>query len=351
MVCDGWSMGVFTRELESLYGAFVAGEPSPLPDLPIQFGDFATWERRRMTGTNLHDHLAYWREQLAGAPEDPLLPLDRPRPQEPSFAGAHLPIRLSKPLSREIRALSRRGGVTVFHTLLAAFNVLLYSMSGQEDVVVGSTFANRAHTQLEGLIGYFVNVLPLRSDLSGNPRFDELQRRACEVTLAVSAHQELSLVKLVRELQPERDLSRNPLFQVVFYYLTLDHNPAVYGFGISPVMDVVELPGLTMTPLDFECGIARFDIAILIWDTPQGLSGTIEYSTALFDASTIKGLVDDYEAVVRHVTGEPQPRLKTVAAALATDREQRRDQRRENFRSRMQEKLQAIGKQPGRRKG
>jgi hypothetical protein len=311
IVADGWSMGVFTRELAVLYGAFRAGGGSPLPELPIQVADVALWEREWMKGPEAAARLAYWKERLA--PPVPVLKLatDRPRPPAQSMRGAHHPVAFSGTLSEELRALSRREGVTLYIALLAAFAVLLQQETGQKDLVVGTGIANRERRELEGLIGYFVTVLPLRLDLAGNPTFRELLGRARGVALGATTRP-LPLPTLVREFAPERDASRNPLFQVELTLLTPDQNPAVYGYGLSQVRESLTLPGLTVETLDVEGGVARFDMSIFIWDMPDALAGAVEYCTDLFETATVARLVERFESLLRRVVAHPEVPLETL---------------------------------------
>ncbi|RMF36691.1 MAG: non-ribosomal peptide synthetase, partial [Chloroflexi bacterium] len=216
IISDGWSMRVLVQELAALYDAFSHGRPSPLPDLPIQYADFALWQREWLQGEVLEEQLAYWKQQLSGSPPVLELPTDRPRPPVQSFRGAHRPFMLPRPLSQAIKALCRREGVTPFMLLLAAFQTLLHRYTGQDDISVGTPIANRNRAEIEGLIGYFANTLVLRTDLSGDPPFRELLKRVREVALGAYAHQDLPFEMLVDALQPERDLSHTPLFQVMF---------------------------------------------------------------------------------------------------------------------------------------
>ena len=216
IVCDGWSMEVLVRELATHYDAFVKNEPVSLVELPIQYADFAQWQRQWLQGEFLESQLAYWRERLSGAPAALALPTDRPRPAVQSFNGATQSINLSESLTDAIRSLGRTEDATLFMTLFAAFNVLLYRYTEQKDLVVGVPVSNRNWMDLDKLIGFFVNTLVLRTDLSGAPSFRELLRRVREVALSAYTHQDLPFERLVEELQPERDLSRTPLFQVMF---------------------------------------------------------------------------------------------------------------------------------------
>ncbi|MBV9788044.1 MAG: non-ribosomal peptide synthetase, partial [Chloroflexi bacterium] len=216
IVSDSWSMGVFVRELATLYEAFAHDRPSPLQPLPIQYADFADWQRQWLRGEVLQRQLDYWKQQLGGDLPVLELPTDRPRPPIQTFHGATLYFSLPKLLSDSLAALSRQEGTTLYMTLLTAFNVLLYRYTGQEDLLVGSPIAGRTRPELEALIGFFVNTLVMRSDLSGNPSVREALQRVRDVTLKAYAHQDLPFEQLVEELHPERDMSRNPLFQVMF---------------------------------------------------------------------------------------------------------------------------------------
>lgn len=311
VVADGWSMGVFTRELAALYEAFGLGRPATLPELPIQVADVALWEREWLKGPEAAARLAYWRERLA--PPVPVLKLttDHPRPKAQSMRGAHHPVALSHALSEDLRALSRKEGVTLYIALLAAFGMLLRQQTRQQDLVVGTGIANRDRRELEGLIGYFVTVLPLRIDLSGNPTFRELLERVRGVALGATARP-LPLPTLVREFAPERDASRNPLFQVELTLLTPDQNPAVYGYGLSEVRESLTLPGLTVETLAVEGGVARFDMSIFIWDLPEALAGTVEYCTDLFEPATIARLVERFEILLRRAVAHPESTLEAL---------------------------------------
>jgi Condensation domain/AMP-binding enzyme/AMP-binding enzyme C-terminal domain/Phosphopantetheine attachment site len=231
IVSDGWSQGVFWRELTTLYEAFAAGKPSPLPGRTIQYADFAHWQRLWLQGEVLDTQLAYWTRQLAGI-STLQLPTDRPRPEVNTFRGARRVLTLSPTLTQALKALSRRHGVTLFMTLLAAFQTLLHRYTGQDDIAVGSLIANRNRAEIEGLIGFFVNTLVLRTDLSGDTSFQELLERVREVALGAYSHQDLPFEKLVEELQPQRHLSHNPLFQVLFIFQNAPR-PATELMGLT----------------------------------------------------------------------------------------------------------------------
>lgn len=347
LVADGWSISVFTHELRALYEAFSNGMPSPLPALSIQYADFAVWQREQMSGENFQAQLAYWRRQLSGSSLVLQLPADRSRPPAQSFRGRHQTIKLSKPLTAALRMLAVREEATLFITLLTAFKVLLYRSTGQEDIIVGSTFANRNRRELQNLIGFFVNTLPLRTQLAGDLSFRELLRRVRETAHGAAAHQELPLARLVQELQPERDSSRNPLYQVVFDLLTLDHNPAVYDYGLSVgAQETLEFAGLRLTSFDFEYNVSRFDLAVFIWDFPENLTGTFEYSADLFEPATIARLVEQFEILLRHIVADPDARLKTLVAILDREAQQRQAAREKIDQETVQQKLKQIKRRP-----
>lgn len=312
IVSDGWSMGVITRELTSLYEAFAAGRPSPLAELPIQFSDFAVWQREWLQGERLDKLLAFWRQALDGV-EDIQLPWDRPRSAKASEAGAHHTFNFSPELSERLRALSREAEVTAFVVLLAGFEACLHTYSGQTDLVVGSPVACRNKSELEGLIGYFVNVLPFRTDLGGNPSFRELLDRVNMSVEDVHAHQDVPFGKLVEELKPRRTPGANPVYQVELTLLTQEHAPAIYGYGFrSAVEESLEIAGLRFSPLRVESGVSKFDIVVLGWDVPSGICGTFEYNADLFDAATIEALADRFVAVCERLVRAPDTRLASL---------------------------------------
>ncbi len=307
IVADGWSIGVLMRELRALYAAKASGQPSPLADLPIQYADFAHWQRQWLQAEVLTTQLAYWQHQLAGCTS-----LDLPtktRPALPTFRGTRQYLMLPTRLSKAIATLSEREGVTLFMTLLAAFQTLLYRYTGQEDILIGSPIANRNRSEIEGLIGFFVNSLVLRTDLSGNPTFRELIRRVREVTLGAYAHQDLPFERLVEELQPERDLNRNPLFQVVF---ALQNAP----------LETLELPGLTLSPLNIDPGTARFDLEFQLVECLDSLGVVVVYSTDLFDQITITRMLEHFQALLESIVTDPQQRLANLSLLTEIERHQ-----------------------------
>jgi len=308
IVSDGWSMAILKRELMVFYEAFSNEDLSPLPELPVQYADFAHWQREWLQGEVLENQLSYWREKLEGVPVLQLF-TDRPRPSVQTFAGAGQSIALSPRLSRALNDLSQRQGVTLLMTLLAAFQTLLFRYTGQEDIVVGTPIANRNWTEIERLIGFFVNSLALRTDLSGNPSFLELLGRVREVALGAFAHQDLPFEKLVEELNPERDMSRTPLFQIMF---ALQNMPA----------EELQLPGLTLSSFPIEIIKVRFDIEIHLWEKPEGLSGMVVYNTDLFEDATIARLMGHYETLLESIVTDPEQRISELPLLTAAERHQ-----------------------------
>jgi amino acid adenylation domain-containing protein len=304
IVSDNWSIGLLVREISALYAAFSEGKPSPLPELPIQYADFAQWQRQWLQGDVLRSQLSYWVDQLAGAPGLLELPTDRLRSEAQSCTGAYKSVVLSEGLTRSLKELSRRESATLFITMLAAFKTLLYRYSGQDDIVVGSGIANRHYVEIEGLIGFFVNMLVLRSDLSGNPSFLTLLKRVRDTTLEAYAHQDLPFERLVEELRPDRKANRQPLFQVAFF---LQNAP----------MPTNDLADLTLTSIPANTGAAHFDLTIFTVDTGAGLSVLCGYSTDLFDESTIERMLEHYRAVLEEVTAMPGTRLLDIQLSTA----------------------------------
>jgi amino acid adenylation domain-containing protein len=305
IVFDGWSMGIFTQELSALYKTFLSGEPSPLPELPIQYTDFAVWQRQWLTGEVLEKQLDYWKQQLAGAPEVLALPIDHPRQAVQAFRGATVSFLLPNSHEEVLRALSKRTGVTLFMTLYATFVTLLYRYTGSDDIVVGTPTANRNRPEIEGLIGFFVNTLVLRTDLSDNPIFEDLLSRVRDVMLGAYAHTDLPFEKLVEELKLERDLSYTPLVQVMLV--------------LNEPMSQIQMAGLTVSPLAVETATAKFDLTLSFENTPSGLIGNWEYNTDLFDASTIARMTRHFQTLLEAIVANPQQRVS--ALPLLTERE------------------------------
>lgn len=318
IVADGWSLGVLIRELACCYTAFVEGRSLTLPPLPIQYTDFACWQRNQLQGEVLEQQLTYWRKQLQDLP-GLHLPIDRSRPAVQTYRGATYPLQISPTLTQALEALSQQSGTSLFMTLLAAFQTLLYRYTGQEDIAIGSPIANRHRSELEGLIGFFVNSLVLRSDLSGNPSFRALLERVKTVALAAYEHQDLPFEKLVEELDPDRDLSRNPLFQVAF---ALQNAP----------MQPLELPELRLEPAPIESGSTRFDLEVHLWEpahglrslwqSQAGLSGFISYSTDLFNRDRIGRLIGHFQTLLTGIVADPNSRLSDLPLLTATEYQQ-----------------------------
>lgn len=287
LICDGWSIKVFCQELTTFYEAFSSGKPSPLTELPIQYVDFAVWQRNYLQGQVLESQLNYWKQQLSGEQQLLKLPTTRPRPAIQTYSGARQPLTLTAELTQALTNISQREKVTLFITLLAAFQTLLYRYTGQEDIIVGSPIAARNHIETEGLIGFFVNTLPLFTNLAGNPSFQELLARVKSVVLDAYTHQDVPFEKIVEELRQERDTSRSPIFQVMFAF---ENSEAT-----------LELPEVTITPLKVHSGAAKFDITLSMRQTLQGLTGFFEYNTDLFDAGTISRMVEHFQILLNGI--------------------------------------------------
>ncbi|HKG13541.1 MAG TPA: amino acid adenylation domain-containing protein, partial [Pyrinomonadaceae bacterium] len=286
IVCDGWSIDVLFNELSTLYAAYAAGESSPLPELPVQYADYAVWQREWLAGDVLDAQLEYWRRQLEGAPALFELPTDRPRPQVRSLNGSFVSFEFPAGLAPKLRQLCQREGVTLFMLLLGAFQLLLSRYGGQTDVVTGTPIAGRNRQEVEGLIGFFVNTLVLRTDLSGGPSFRELLWRVREVCLGAYAHAELPLEKLVEELQPERSLSHSPLFQVMF------------ALQNTPNQQMQKMPGLEARPVESDVTTAAFDLTLNIEEAAEDIYGRLRYNTDLFDAETVRRIAGRYVMVL-----------------------------------------------------
>ncbi len=309
IICDGWSIGVFIRELAGLYEAYAQGQESSLPELPIQYADYAQWQQEWLQEEVLDQQLSYWKEQLAGAATVLELPTDRPRPTRQTFRGAQQRVRISPELSEALKVFSRAEGVTLFMTLLGALQTLLFRYSGQEQITIGSPIANRNRRELESLIGFFANTLALRTDLSGDPSFRELLGRVREVALGGYAHQDVPFEKLVEELQPERSMSHSPLFQVM---LVLQNAPGTR----------LQLPGVSLETMEVESGTAKFDLLLSLAEEEQGLAGWLEYNTDLFDAATIERMLSHFEVLLESVVSNPEQQLSELPLLTAAEREQ-----------------------------
>ena len=306
IVSDGWSIGIFIGEIATLYQAFVKGEPSPLPELPVQYADFSYWQRNWLQGEVLEKQIAYWRNQLEGSAPVLELPTDRPRPAMKTFNGSRKYFSINSDLSKSLADLSSKHGVTPFMLMLAAFQTLLYRYSGQDDINVGSPIANRNRLETEKLIGFFVNTLVFRTDLSGNPAFTELLRRVRKMSLGAFAHQDVPFEKLVEVLQPERDLSHTPLFQVMLVF----QNAPVGAF---------QLPDLEMRPIDAENNTIQFDLILTIQEGAQGLDGSFQFNTDLFNESTIERMIAHFKNLLEHVAAHPDQGIAEIPMVTAEE--------------------------------
>ncbi|MGQ0554675.1 MAG: amino acid adenylation domain-containing protein [Nitrospiraceae bacterium] len=307
IVSDAWSSHLLVREITELYVAQVQGKPASLPELPIQYADFSVWQRQWLSGTHLERQVDYWKERLAGALEPLALPMERPRPPVQTSHGASLTIILSSELCSAITELSRREGVTLFMTLLAGFYALLFRYTGRPDLIVGSPIANRTRSEIEGLIGFFVNTLALRADLSGTQTVHELLALVRQVCLGAYTYQDVPFEKLVEVLQPVRDVSYSPIFQVMF---ELQH---------APVSELA-VPGLHITTVEVEPLTAKFDLTLTLCETESGLTASMEYNTDLFFADSMSRMLHHYELILRDMTARPGATIDELR--LLTDREE-----------------------------
>ena len=300
IISDGWSVNLLIREVVTLYTAFNNHESSPLPELPIQYADFSHWQREWLQGEMLAQQVGYWREQLAGAPAVLELPLDHARPAVQSHRGARQSFTLPNELKRGLEELSRREGVTLFMTLLGAWQTLLMRYSGQQDIVVGIPVANRQYKDTEPLIGFFVNMLALRTNLSGDLSFKDLLKRVRETALGAYAHQDLPFEKLVEELQPARSMSHTPLFQVIFGLETIEEG-------------ALQLPDLELSPIEQHAGTAVFDLSLGMAETSAGLGGILEYNTDIFEPETIERFAVHYQKLLEAIVVNPEQRVGEVS--------------------------------------
>jgi amino acid adenylation domain-containing protein len=310
IISDGWSMGVLLRELAALYEAFAAGRPSPLPELPVQYADYAAWQRSWLSGEVLEREIRFWREQMAGAPAVLHLPADHPRPAVQSRRGGHRFASFDGRLGGGLRRLARAAEATLFMVLMAGYQALLSRLTGADDLPVGAPVAGRNRLELEGVIGFFVNVVVLRGDLSGRPSFAELVGRVRETSCAAFAHQDLPFEKVVEAVRPERDLAHTPLFQVM---LALQNTP----------LGALRLPGVTLDLLPIESGQAKFDLTLSLAEAAgEGLRGTLEYSRDLFEAATAERLLGQLAALLAGAVAEPERDFRELPLLSAAERQQ-----------------------------
>ncbi|MEW6733472.1 MAG: amino acid adenylation domain-containing protein [Acidobacteriota bacterium] len=309
IVTDGWSVGILIRELGVLYDAYVAGRASPLAELPIQYADYAVWQREWLQAEVLSTQLEYWRSQLSVEATRLALPSDRPRPAQQSFCGSTYEFSISASLSTQLRQVARREGATLFMVMLAGLQTLLYRYSNESEISIGTPIANRNRAEIEGLIGFFVNTLVMRSRVAGGGSFRELLRRVREVALGAYAHQDLPFEKLVEELQPSRDLSHSPFFQVM---LVLQNAP----------VSVLKLSDLTLSLLPINNDIAKFDLTLFIEESRENLSGILEYNTDLFDNVTIERMATHLQVLLNAIVNDPTQRIYSLHLLTSAEQDQ-----------------------------
>ena len=305
IISDGWSIGVLLRELAFFYNSVVGGTKSSLPDLPVQYVDFAAWQRRLVNENTLSDQVEYWVDHLSGAPATINLPTDRPRPAVRSFRGAKHSVKIAKAVKDSLTTLGREHRATLFMTLLTAFHMLLACITGDEDIVVGSPIAGRTRRETENVIGNFINTLLLRATFSGDPDFNEMLQRVRDIALGAFNHQDVPFEKLLLELQPVRTLSHNPLFQVWFVLQNAQAERA-------------EFVGLTTESLAIESEATRHDLQLTLWETADGLEGAFHYSTDLFDPTSIAQVEKQFQVLLAAISAHPESRLSALRASLAT---------------------------------
>ncbi|MEO1433570.1 MAG: condensation domain-containing protein, partial [Cyanobacteria bacterium J06633_8] len=309
IISDDWSMGVFVEELSSLYQAFCGGEPSPLAELPIQYGDFAIWQKQWLSGEVLQTQLDYWVSQLAGAPELLQLPTDYPRPSIQNYQGTAKNWTLNTDLTQKLQNLSQKSGTTLFMTLLAGFTTLLHRYTNQADILIGSSIANRNRSEIEPLIGFFINNLVLRTIFEDNPTFDNLLQQVKENTLKAYDHQDVPFEQIVEAIQPQRSLAYSPLFQVMF---DLQNSPG----------GTVELPDLTFSEFSQERAISQFDLTVSVTEVEGRLECEWEYNTDLFDGSTIERMATHFQNLLHGIVENPQQKVSELPLLWESERHQ-----------------------------
>jgi amino acid adenylation domain-containing protein len=329
IISDGWSMGILLSELASVFNALVGERKSSLTDLPVQYVDFAAWQRRSLSDESLKRQMDYWTDQLSGAPATINLPLDRPRPTERSFHGAKHPLKFTKEISEASKALGRENRATLFMTLLTAFQTLLACITGDEDIVVGSPILGRNRSETQRLIGNFINTIVLRAKFSGDPDFSELLRQVRDTAIGAFTNQDVPFEKLVDKLQPARTLSHNPLFQVWFVLQ-------------NPETEQQEFAVLTTESLSVNSAVIRHDLQLTLWETAVGLKGFLNYSTELFEPETIAQIAKQFEALLTTITTQPETRLSALRALLATVAREYREELSEQLDESSRRKLKSV---------
>ncbi|HET6978715.1 MAG TPA: condensation domain-containing protein [Pyrinomonadaceae bacterium] len=300
IVADGWSLGILVRELTVLYESFVTNVTSPLPALPIQYADFAVWQREWLQGEVLKKQLDYWRRQFTDLPSALELPTDYPRRTVQSFRGGREFISLDEKVSKELKELGQREGATLFMTLLTAFQLLLHQYSGQDDIVVGSNIANRNRGAIEKLIGFFVNNIVLRTSLAGNPTFCELLARTRDVTFGAYAHQDVPFEMLLESIHPQRREHREPPFQVMFVFQ-------------NARFPTVEVNGLTLSALDASSETSNFDLVLYMSEAGRQLTGHFYYNTDLFAATTIRRMLEHFQNLIQSIAENPEANIESLS--------------------------------------
>jgi hypothetical protein len=303
---DGWSTRVLIREMTSLYGAYLKGEKSPLDELQIQYADYAVWQREWLEGEGPKMQAAYWREQLRGAPTVLELATDRARPAMQQYRGATEKFELTTSLSESLKRMSRREGVTLFMTMLAAFNLLLYLRTSRDDIVIGTGVANRMQPQIESLIGCFFNLVPVRTILSGNPSFRTLLAKTRAALLGAFAHQEFPFEKLVEALAVERDIRYTPIFQVLF------------AFRDAPARHI-ELHNLSISFYEPKGTTAKFDLTLFMGQGDGRLSGSFEYRTDLFERHTIRRMIEQFQTLLQDIVSDPSRLVMSFSLTTAEE--------------------------------
>jgi acyl transferase domain-containing protein len=332
IISDGWSMGVLVREVSQLYTAYAAGEESPLAELSVQYADYAAWQREYLQGERLEEQLAYWRKQLEGAGRVELAG-DRERGAQRSYRGGHERVVIEGEVGERLAELSREEGATLYMTLLGSFAALLQAYTGGDEVVVGTPVAGRNRTEVEGLIGFFINTLVMRTEVRGEESFRELLGRVREVVLAAYAHQDLPFEKLVQALQPERNLSYAPLFQVWFVLQNL-----------AP--PAVELPGLTLSTVKLVSEVARHDLRLDLTETPHGYSGSLQYSADLFEPATVARMARHYEMLVSAIAANPDAKLSELKEAMFAEERKQQMIKAKEFEASDRQSLKRLRRKP-----
>lgn len=327
IISDGWSLGIFAKELMQLYESFLMNSPSSLPELPIQYGDFAEWQKEYLKGAKMESQLEYWKRQLSGELPVLQLPTDYSRPGMDSFSGDRFNFTLSKDLLEQVKDLSKKHGMTLFMTLLSAYKVLLYRYTMQEDVIVGTPIAGRNRKDIEPLIGFFVNTLPLRTDLSGQPSFTDLLKRVRETALGAFSNQELPFEKLVEEIQPERKTNQTPIFQTIF---VLQNAP----------IEELKLPNLSVEFLDIHSETSKFDLLLTTMEREDHLLAAFEYNTDLFKAETIQRMAKHFEALLESIVQHPDEPIGKLS--ILTDKEYKELIPTENVKSFTQKSIHVL---------